>query len=267
MIAQFSLAPSGAKRLIAMGAAALPEVQKAMTEGKIIVAGGTTNAFVAEELGYGEIEEKSRYTAGIITDGVACITSFSDRLPPMCLEKGSRKDVSWDVFLGQFNANDVFIKGANAFDPQGLAGILITGAGGGTIGKAMGTLTAAGASLIIPVGHEKLIPSCREAARLMGMEKVNDSLGMASGYIVVAQGLIFTEVEAIEALFGLRAVVASAGGVGGMEGAVTMVVEGDAPMVEKMMACAERLSRERPLNGLKQPCGQCRTPCRRIKRK
>ena len=47
---QVTLTPAESKRLIAMGVAALPEVKRALREGIVIVAVGTTNARVAEEL-------------------------------------------------------------------------------------------------------------------------------------------------------------------------------------------------------------------------
>lgn len=69
MKALFTLTSSESKRLIAKGVKAMPGVQRALKEGTIIVAGGTTNAFVAEELLGIEIEDKTGYTMGIVTKG------------------------------------------------------------------------------------------------------------------------------------------------------------------------------------------------------
>lgn len=48
--------------------AALPEVRRAMERGRIIIANGTTNAFVAEEL-LGVPVPKVRFAADIISEG------------------------------------------------------------------------------------------------------------------------------------------------------------------------------------------------------
>ena len=63
------LTSSESKRLVAKGVAALPEVRQALQEGFVIIGRGTTNAFVAEELTGGKIENKGHYAAGFIVDG------------------------------------------------------------------------------------------------------------------------------------------------------------------------------------------------------
>ena len=50
MTVEVTLTPSESKRLIARGVKALPSVQHALKNNTIILAGGTTNAFIAEEL-------------------------------------------------------------------------------------------------------------------------------------------------------------------------------------------------------------------------
>ena len=63
---QFSLTVAESKRLIAKGVAALPEVQHAMEERTVVVATGTTNAYVLEEL-WGKKIDKRAYRSGITT--------------------------------------------------------------------------------------------------------------------------------------------------------------------------------------------------------
>ena len=55
---QVILTVSESKRLIAKAVAALPEVQNAMKEGTVVVATGTTNAFVLEELWGRKIDKR-----------------------------------------------------------------------------------------------------------------------------------------------------------------------------------------------------------------
>ena len=63
---QFVLTVAESKRLIAKAVAQLPEVQSAMSEGTVVVATGTTNAYVLEEL-WGKKIDKRRYRSGITT--------------------------------------------------------------------------------------------------------------------------------------------------------------------------------------------------------
>lgn len=51
-----SLTPAESKRLIAKGVSALPEVRRALEQGIVIIARGTTNAFVVEEMTGDKVE-------------------------------------------------------------------------------------------------------------------------------------------------------------------------------------------------------------------
>ncbi|MGE5404652.1 MAG: hypothetical protein ACM3PP_06910, partial [Candidatus Saccharibacteria bacterium] len=205
MIATFVLPPASAKRLIAMGVARMNIVKEALADGRIIVAGGTTNGFVAEAITDLKIEEKARYTAGIICDGRTCISDQDLRIAPLCLDKGQPVDIPWEEFLQGFSKGDVFIKGANALDHKGRAGVLLGSPTGGTIGAALGVLAARGCHLVVPVGHEKLIPSCTAAANILGTMKVDHSLGMRTGFIMLPFGEVVTEIQALEKLFEVEA--------------------------------------------------------------
>jgi len=57
MKASIVLTASASKRLIARGVAAHPIVEKARTEGTIIVTLGTTNGYVAQELAEGAVDQ------------------------------------------------------------------------------------------------------------------------------------------------------------------------------------------------------------------
>ena len=61
---QVVLTVSESKRLIAKGVAIMPEVRKATKEGMVVVATGTTNSYVLEEL-WGKKIDKRRYKIGI----------------------------------------------------------------------------------------------------------------------------------------------------------------------------------------------------------
>jgi len=63
---QVVLTVAESKRLIAKGVAALPQVQRAMKEGMLVVATGTTNAYVLQELWEKDFDLR-RYRSGMTT--------------------------------------------------------------------------------------------------------------------------------------------------------------------------------------------------------
>lgn len=266
MLACFVLTVAASKRLIAKGVAALPEVKLAKEHGRLIIGNGTTNAYVAEEL-LGKDIDKTLYTAGVITGGRYCATSSTERLAPICFESGSVAKRPWGEILADFDQDDVFIKGANAIDTAGNAGILVADKNGGTVGKALGPVLARGGHFIIPVGLEKLIPSVPKAAQVMGIKRHDISLGLGSGMIVVSQGHVITELEALHILFGVQATLVSSGGVAGSEGAVGLVVEGNEHQIEDCMALINRIKGEPAIKeGHKRPCSpQCDSYCHWLK--
>ena len=79
MKATFVLTPAEARRLIARAVIGMPEFQKAWKDAYVILAGGTTNAFIAQEL-LGDMSiEPGLCTVGISTDGLLCVTEPASR--------------------------------------------------------------------------------------------------------------------------------------------------------------------------------------------
>jgi len=259
MIATFSLSPAGAKRLIARGLINEPVFKHAFQQGKIVIGVGTTNSYIVEELGLISGEDKTRFAAGIISGGLPCVTDPATRMVNMCLEKGKIVDVPWEEFVTGLDRNDLFIKGANAFDTSGNAGVLVANPMGGTVGGSFGVLAARGSNLIIPVGHEKLIPSCSAAARMMGIFRVDFSLGQRCGLAVLPAGLgrIYTELDALKTLFEVESTVVAAGGISGSEGSVMLAVEGNDEAVKNALVLARSLLKEKPVSIPKQKCKDC----------
>lgn len=262
MISTFALHPAAAKYIIAQGVVKHPAVQNAFTKGRILLSSGTTNIAVAEHLLNIKIDNPDMYVAGAITQQVACSTNKEQRQAPWCIERGKVVDVNWLEFLDDMGADDVFIKGANAFDPEGNVGILMADPKGGTIGKAIGTLKAKGITTITPVGLEKLIPSCRQAEKVMGIYKTSLSLGLKTGYMVLSDTIIITEIESCKLLFDIDTTPVAAGGVGGMEGAVFLAAEcsseEQAINLLKFVKIANRLP---AMTINKKKCADCTNPC------
>ena len=257
----FTLTPAESKRLLGKAIAALPEVQNARNNGYLLISRGSTTAFVAEEV-LGTKVAKERYMAGQVIKGVLCVLGAEDRAKPITIYKGEVLPVEPGTVLDKLAPGDVLIKGGNAVDPFGNVGVLMASPAGGTMGQFYMAMKARGLDIIYPVGLEKLIPSVEDAARYGGIQALGRTIGVKVGMACVADGRAFTEIEAIESLFGLDAVCYAAGGWGGAEGSVTLVVEGDD---EDVNACIDFIERrvkgEPPLPGVKGPCKTCPITC------
>ncbi|HEX2988360.1 MAG TPA: hypothetical protein VHS06_09335, partial [Chloroflexota bacterium] len=108
--------PAESKRLIGKAIAAMPEVKGALEKGRVVVTGGTTNAYVAEEI-LGKPVAPEYFIKGNITHGLACSTSRSDSwIKPFILIDGKPVDRELNEVLMEFDGGDVYIKGANAVD-------------------------------------------------------------------------------------------------------------------------------------------------------
>jgi hypothetical protein len=217
-----------------------------MREGTVIIGVGTTNAYVAEEL-LGRKIEREKFVAGMILPKGTYILPAERRLKEIVIRKGKVIDARMEEVLPELGSRDVFIKGANALDASGTAGIFIAGQRGGTIGKAIGTLRLRGVSLIIPIGLEKFIPgSIEDVAPLTGTHKMDFSTGTPVG-IMPVHGKIITELEAIRILTGMKAIVMGGGGISGAEGSITLLVRGSRTQVRKLKRLVKAIKGEEPL--------------------
>ncbi|HEX2922948.1 MAG TPA: hypothetical protein VHS28_02840 [Chloroflexota bacterium] len=239
--------PAESKRLIGKAIAAMPEVKGALEKGRVVVTGGTTNAYVAEEI-LGKPVAPEYFIKGNITHGLACSTSRSDSwIKPFILIDGKPVDRELNEVLMEFDGGDVYIKGANAVDAEGNAGVLVASKVGGNIGTAMGMVLARGAHVIIPVGLEKLVPSVIDASRKCGIKKLKYPAGATLGLIPVVSGTVITEIEALRILTGVHATHVASGGIGGSEGTVVLVVEGPDDRVRAAFKIWEQIKGEPPV--------------------
>lgn len=254
-----TLSVAEAKRLIGKGVVALPQVQRAMARGLIIIAGGTTNAYVAEELTGIELD-KARYTAGIISRGRCCVTPSETRLAPLVLRRGEIANIDWTEALTQMEQGDIFIKGGNAFDANGNVGILQGAPAGGTIGAAIGSISARGIELIAPVGLEKLVPAVIGSTRFLGIGRMEYSRGMQCGMQVVTSATIVTEDKALALLSGCQVAVAAKGGIDGSAGSTTLAFTGPDGEFEQAVSIINSVLGEKALNADTKKC-PCLNPC------
>jgi hypothetical protein len=256
------LTPSESKRLIAKGVKSLDEVQRALKHGTIIIGLGTTNAYVADEilndvLGFGSEKkiDKRRYAAGVITDKGTCVVKKEEREKDVIIKNGEISEESIEKAIEGLSVEDVFIKGANALDAAGNAGILMAHTTGGTIGSALGTVMARGVNFIIPVGIEKTIPyTITEAAKRVGNERFFKSVGKPVGLMPV-HGKVITEIEALRILGAEDAFPIGAGGVDGGEGSVVICAEGTAEKMEDLMTLVTQIKGEAQVKVVSVECG------------
>lgn len=242
----FPLTPSESKRLIGRAVAALPEVRRAREKGWLVIARGTTNAYVAEELLEIKVH-KFRYGAGVIWQGKLGPIPRGEAMAPFVLHDGQIVDMTTEEAVPNFGPEDVFIKGANAVDHEGNAGILLANDRGGTIGAAIGCIAARGSHLIVPVGLEKMIPSVVKAARHCGSMRYKYALGTPPGFMPLVAATVVTEIQALALLTGVRAIHVGSGGIVGSEGSVTLVVEGTDEQVQRAWDLVQAIKGEPPI--------------------
>jgi len=253
--AMVSLTPSESKRLIAKGIARIPEVAKAMKSGLIVIGRGSTNAFIAEELIGTTIKDKTdEYCRGLIFAGELRTnrkTAAERKIGNDFVLRNGKVDnvVPQDVVTKEFGPDDVFIKGANAVDANGEAAVLAAGDNGGTIDWSMIAVIARPANLIVPVGLEKMIPSVPLASQKCGVKKFKYSTGLPCALIPLANGKIFTEIQAFSVLANVAATHVASGGVGGSEGTLVLTLEGGVPDIEKAMDIVKSVKGEQPVAG------------------
>jgi len=239
------LNPSESRRLLAKAVVALPEVRNAMKKGMIIIGRGITNAYVTEELLKTTVEPKAAQTVGLIANGFANAHAGAPPCTWHVIYKGKVVEgADSNVEILKFGPNDVFLKGGNAIDPQGNAGVWASGMKGGTIGMCWPIVTPRGAHLIQPIGLEKLVQSVEEAALHSGIYHYKYSIGIPGKIVPVTTSMVVTEIEAFAILAGVRAYQIAAGGVGGSEGAVALTLEGEEKKIEKAFKLAKSVKGE-----------------------
>ncbi len=264
MLLQVTLTPAEGKRLIGKAIAKMEIVQRAMKEGIIAIATSTTTGYVLEEL-LGVEVDKGMFTAGVVTARGCCVTDPKGRGRYHVIDHGEVKTMGLDELISvleQMGPEDVFIKGANAIDPYGAAAIFLGSPKGGTIGAAIGYLTAKGVRFIIAAGLEKLVPyPLEDVAARTGIGRVDISLGMPVGLMVV-HGEVVTEIEAFRLLTGVEATPIGGGGIDGGEGSKTFIIEGDERAVKETYELLLEIKGEPPLRTRTMSCSECWAKCK-----
>lgn len=269
MKAAFTLIPVESKRLIAKAVVQMEEIKIAKQEAYIILNGGTTNGYIAQELLGMKDLEPQKFTAGTNTHRLLCVTDADKRTPfPIILYKGERSAKTLPEALQDFHIESVLIKGANAVDSEGNVGVITSGFDGGTIGATYGTAFSQGMKYIFAVGLEKMVASVKEAAAWIGGAKTLDyTIGADFGIFCIPNGIVVTEIEALKILADVEAKHVASGGVGESAGAVVLVIKGEEANVRKAISIVESIKGEPALKGFKGTCETCPYNCKFVGKK
>lgn len=257
--AAFAFTPAESKRLIGRAVAAMPAIRAALADDLVVIAHGSTNVYVAEEIIGHMPRPRGTFLSGQIFNGVMCQTEPSEKGPMLVLDRGRLippKSTMGEV-LEDGGPGAIVIKGANAVDPDGNAGVFCAHPGCGTIGFAYGFVSGRGVKLVVPVGLEKLVPSVSAAARQLGHDNLYYQTGFQIGMLPLVNATVVTEITAFKLLFGLDAVHVGGGGVSGSEGAVVLVATGAKEALDRAIAAVEAIKGEPPLVTMKAACATC----------
>ncbi|MFB3885642.1 MAG: hypothetical protein ACE144_10475 [Thermodesulfobacteriota bacterium] len=262
MRAQVSLTPTESKKLIAKAVAHMKIVQNAFKKGIVAIHPSSSTIFLVDEL-IGRFPDTEVWVCGVIVPKGACLSveALGSNQPrhektPTVLRSPATYPYTWVVEKGELRSglplgeildrmgpDDVYIKGVNAIDSNNTVGVLIGNrVEGGTFGVVMSASKRKGFKLIFPAGLEKLIPiplekAAEEAAK---RNSLTYSMGMPC-VLLTCRGMVVTELNAVEILAGATAVPIGAGGLGGAEGGVTVVIKGNDEQGKKAIDCIESI--------------------------
>ena len=174
LYAQIVLTPTEAKKLLSKAVLNLDEVKRALDSGMLIVHPSSTTIFMLDELGFtlpsegiwicGHISPKGLCISRAMVDAILEIPDYTDEKYPFefIIQKGKLLPVEQSALgpaLEEMTPDDLYIKGVNAIDPKGRAGILLAArTSGGSIGLVLKKQKEKKFKMILPVGHEKQIP-------------------------------------------------------------------------------------------------------------
>ncbi|MFC1963398.1 hypothetical protein ACFLVL_02115 [Chloroflexota bacterium] len=239
------LTVSESKRLIAKGVANLEIVKKALRQGMIAIAKGTTNAYVVEELLNMRIDKTTYVIGRVLPEKTGNAYKFSKPMKDVVLENGKLVDISVIESVHHMGENDVFIKGCTILNyDKKTAGVLMGSIEGGTIGATIDVIKHNKINLVLPVGLEKS-SSCDISCIQKELEKDVTWQGSPLRFMPLV-GAIITEIEALEILTGLKAILISAGGIGEAEGSIRLLLKGREDQVKTAAELIKNIQGEPP---------------------
>jgi hypothetical protein len=275
VLAQVLLTPAESKKLIAKAIASMDGIRRAVKKGLIVLHPSSSNYFAVEEI-LGFKPNTEAWVCGVASPKGMCfevgvflasqrfagaVTSDPGTFPHSWVIRDGKFSSGEDLakLLEQLGPDDFYIKGVNALDPQGNVGVLVGNmVEGGTIGRVLSAQRKNGFQIIWPVGLEKLIPiPIQQATQEAKKGSIEYSMGVTVGLFPCQGGQKIDEMDAIKILSGAEAVPISAGGLGGAEGAIALVIKGDEANVRKAIKYVEESKGAKSPHVRLANCGQC----------
>lgn len=230
---QVTLTVEEGKEIIALGILKHPVLINSINKGKIVFKGGTTVSKITEKL----LDISLRISGRITARGTVSSLRASDSPHSILLHDGKWENID-DTIVQEvqgFTKDDLIICGANAFDCKGKAAMMAGSPGGGNVGKSMSAWYSEGATVIIPVGIEKMIPGdLDEIIKRSSRTGKSLSWGMSVGLLPL-YGEIFTEVEAIRSLADVECFAIGAGGLAEAQGSATFEIWGSESELKQLI--------------------------------
>ena len=229
---QISLTVEEGKELITLGILEHPKFLNSLEKGRILFKGGTTVSKITEKL----LNVPLRISGRITSRGTVSGNKILNTPHSILLYKGEWENIDETISdkVHGFSEDDLIVCGANAFDYKGRAALMAGSPGGGNVGKSISSWYSEGASILIPVGTEKMIPGdLDEVVKKSTRTGKSLSWGMAVGLIPI-YGEIFTEVEAIKTLADVDCFVIASGGLGDAQASVTLEILGSREEISRI---------------------------------
>lgn len=242
---EFLLTVAMSKRLIAKALMADERVRRTMTEHKLLIITGTTNAYIAEEalklIGCETPFDPCTFRRGVtVASGARIVTSAATFDLLIDHGKAYFDRTVFDI-APEMTAQDMILKGANALHmPTMSAGVLIGHPHGGTLIPTLAAAIGRRVQLLVPVGVEKRVEKPISELCLIANDAGSDNVRLAP-----IPGEIYTELDALKALTGASRVdILASGGVMGAEGGVYFALQGDDDAVKRARELVRSLRNE-----------------------
>ncbi len=243
---QIMITPAAGKRLIGKGLAAYPPLETALRTATVVITGGTTNGYVAEEilkkLNVTESFPRLHFFRGVTVPPGYRMPEIPDRyLGDVVLVQGAwKKGKTISEVAPSLKEGDYIVKGANALDVgRRQAAILAGNPTGGTGMLALQASIGRRVGIILPVGLEK-----RVYGDIYAMAARVNSPGSPGLRLMPVPGQVFTELDAISLLTGACAELIASGGICGAEGALWLAITGTPAQEEKAEALLKGVASE-----------------------
>ncbi len=227
-----TLTVAESKRLIAKGLLQYAPVVQSLASGEIVVAKGSTNHYLYEELMGAKIEKGAFLSGNIQPKGNTHKPQIEKAYGELYLKSGVDQGLDLGEALPKISKGALLFKGANLINySAGKAALLIGHPTGGTLGAMLPYIESGVAKLIIPVGLEKNSSfdidhlAAEFSAKRQGVLQVFEM-----------PGELFTEIEAIEQFAAVEVLQIASGGLNGAEGAVTLSIRGTENEIQKVKA-------------------------------